>query len=226
MAIGIIAFAFVCHDSSFLLYNTLKNPSIARWTTLSYSSCSLAVFICACFAVPGYLTFGDAVSDNILNSYDTMNPLIIGARCVYCITMALTYPCSFFVARHVCYALFHHGPNYQSITKAPLWKHLLFTLPLFGVNLLMGIFVESLGIVMSVCGSLSAVILAFVLPTMCYLKICQYDVFWWREKGMQRKLRALRTTGSPALLWLFGVFIAIFSTSFIIAQKYGLRFDN
>ena len=100
---------------------------------------------------------------------------------------------------------------------------LLFTLPLFAANLLMGIFVESLGIVMSVSGSLSAVVLAFVLPTMCYLKICQYKVCFWKEKGMDRNLRALRTTGPPALLWLFGVFIAIFSTSFIIAQKYGLR---
>ncbi len=78
----------------------MKNPTVSRWS----------------------------VNDNILNNYETLNPLIIVARCIYCITMALTYPCSFFVVRHVCYA--------------------------------MGTFVNDLGIV-------SAVILAFVLPTMC-----------------------------------------------------------
>ena len=208
-----------------MLYNTLKNPTVPRWAILSYSGCFTAVFICACFAVPGYLTFGDKVNDNILNNYDTLNPLIITARCIYCFTMALTYPCSFFVVRHVCYALFHHGPNYESIREAPLWKHLLFTIPLFFANVLMGIFIKNLGIVMSVSGSLSAVILAFVLPTACYIKICQYNVLFWKEKGWKRKWRALRTTGPPALLFIFGCFVAIFSTSITIAQHYGLKFD-
>eukprot|EP01083_Nonionella_stella_P181711 651843_1 len=226
MAIGIIAFAFVCHDSSFLLYNTLKNPTVPRWTILAFCGCSAAVVICACFAVPGYLTFGAQVSDNILNNFDTFNPLIIAARCIYCITMALTYPCSFFVVRHVCYAMFHHGPQYTSITAAPTWKHLLFTLPLFAANLVMGLFIEDLGIVMSVSGSLSAVILAFVLPTMCYLRICEYSVFFWTEKGWHRKWRAFKTTAPPALLWLFGVCVATFVTFLTIAQKYGFKLPH
>eukprot|EP01084_Bolivina_argentea_P185081 319186_1 len=221
MAIGIIAFAFVCHDSSFLLYNTLKNPTIPRWSVLAYAGCISAVLICMLFAVPGYFTFGDDVNDNILNSYDTFNPLIIVARCIYCVTMALTYPCSFFVVRHVCYAIFHHGPNYKSILQAPLWKHLLFTIPIFLCNLVMGTLITDLGIVMSVSGSLSAVILAFVLPTMCYLKICQYKICFWKEKGLNRKWRAFKTTFPPAILWLFGVFVAIFSTSITIMQYYG-----
>ena len=70
MATGIIAFAFVCHDSSFLLLNTLKEPTVGRWSTLTKSGCAAAMLICACFAVPGYLTFGDAVRANILNDYD------------------------------------------------------------------------------------------------------------------------------------------------------------
>jgi len=225
MAIGIIAFAFVCHDSSFLLYNTLRNPTVARWSVLAYSGCFTAVLICACFAVPGYLTFGDQVNANILNNYDLMNPLIIAARCVYCITMALTYPCSFFVVRHVFYALFHHGPEYQSITTAPLWKHLLFTLPIFALNVLMGIYIQNLGIVMSVSGSLSAVTLAFILPPLCYLKICDFKIRFWKERGCDRKWRALKTTGPPFVLLVFGILVAIFSTGLTLAQYYGLRFD-
>eukprot|EP01083_Nonionella_stella_P198002 727422_1 len=193
MALGIIAFAFVCHDCAFLCYNTLKNPTVRRWTILSYVGCLAAVLICACFAVPGYLTFGGKVEDNILQNYDTMNSVIIAARGIYCITLALTYPCSFFVVRHVCYAMFHHGPGYTSIVDAPLSKHLLFTLPLFAVNVVMGIFIENLGIVMSVSGSLGAVILAFVLPPMCYLRICQFSVLFWTEKGWHRKWRAFKT---------------------------------
>eukprot|EP01084_Bolivina_argentea_P011185 20903_1 len=224
MAIGIIAFSFVCHDSSFLLYKTLKNPTIRRWTILAYSGSFISVSVCACFAISGYLTFGSSVKDNILNNYDTHDKVVIGARFLYCITMALTYPGSFFVVRHVTYVIFHHGPQYESIRRAPLSKHLLFTIPLFAVNVLMAIYIQNLGIVMSVSGSLSAVILAFCLPPVCYLKICKYKIRFWKEREPNAKWLAFKTTFPPFLLCVFGALIAVFSTSFTILQHFGLRF--
>ena len=68
--------------------------------------------------------------------------------------MALTYPCSFYVVRHVLYSLFHRGRQYVSIQQAPRWKHLAFTLPLFFVSLGMSLFITQLGIVMSLSGSI------------------------------------------------------------------------
>ena len=124
-----------------------------------------------------------------------------------------------------CYALFHHGPGYTSITKAPLWKHLSFTLPLFAANVTMGLFIENLGIVMSISGSLSAVIIAFVLPPMCYLRQCEYQILFWREKDAFSKWSAFKTTAPPFLVCLSGILIAIFSTGYTIMQHYGLKFD-
>jgi len=123
-----------------------------------------------------------------------------------------------------CYALFHHGPGYESITTAPLWKHLLFTLPLFAGNVAMGLFIENLGIVMSISGSLSAVILAFVLPPMCYLRQCEYRVMFWKEKDWYSQWSAFKTTAPPFMVCCSGIVIAVFSTAYTIMQHYGLRF--
>ena len=125
------------------------------------------------------------------------------------VTMALTFACSFFVVRHVCYGLLYHGAQYESMTEAPTARLLLLTVPLLAAVVALGTLMQNLSVVMSVSGSLSA-----VLPTMCYLKICKYRLCFWRERGWRRKWDALKTVGPLC--------IAIFSTAFTLAQKCGV----
>eukprot|EP00937_MAST-01D_sp_MAST-1D-sp2_P006171 g6171.t1 len=55
---SVVAFSFVCHDSAFLIFNTLRRPTPARWAAVSALSLSAALCICLLLAVPGFLTFG------------------------------------------------------------------------------------------------------------------------------------------------------------------------
>ena len=118
---------------------------------------------------------------------------------IYMITMSLVTPSAFYVVRHVLYAVFHRGPHYVSLRDCPLWEHLLFTLPLFGIMLLAAEFITDLGVVMSVSGSLAASNLAFILPCLCYLKLCPYTlsdlIYGGRGGGMRMDSSRVRHRG-------------------------------
>lgn len=101
ISFGIISFAFVCHDTSFLFYNTLHNPTKMRWNTVLFIGVFFAVLLCMLLSFPAYFTFDINVQSNILNNYSIKEGIIIGVRVIYIIAMILTYPMSFFVVRHV-----------------------------------------------------------------------------------------------------------------------------
>lgn len=49
--------AFICHHNSFLIYGSLEQPTLARWSQITHISVGSALVISAVFAVSGYTTF-------------------------------------------------------------------------------------------------------------------------------------------------------------------------
>ncbi len=181
-AVGTLAFSFVCHDSSFLLYNTLDNPTNKRYFKLSFFGIFIAIIFTLCLSIPAYLTFGNNVDFNILNNYNIYNPLLVAIRIIYVFTMTLTFPGSFFLVRHILYGWFQklycvYSTNYAnnfmpySVQSSPIFHHLTFTLSIFVIVVITSLFLDDLGVVMSVIGSVSSVNLAFVFPCLCYMNI-------------------------------------------------------
>jgi len=209
-AFGTIAFAFVCQDCAFLMFNTLKNPTTKRWGSVVHLSLGGACVVCIAFALFGYLTFKGTVTSNLLNDYSPKDKVVQAARTIYVLTMALTYPISFYVCRHVIYAVIYRGPTYKSEKECSLLTHLGITLPLYAVSVLIVMFVTNLGVVMSLTGSIAAVFLAFLLPAACRLKTQPSPLqFWLYKRGC---LKGLRFVGPSLLLFLFGVLCMVAST--------------
>jgi len=204
----------------FLLYNTLRNPTESRWAKLICQAISGSVTICTIFSMFAYLTFGNTVDQNLLNNYNVNQPWIIASRITYTLSMALSYPTAFYVVRHIVYSIFNRNSQHKSIRQAPLWKHLLFTIPIFLSNLTLACLINSLGLVMSVAGSLAAVSLAFILPCCCYLKLCRYPLKFWNEKPGYR-WEACKSVVPPMILAVVGFALAIFCPAFTILQTYG-----
>jgi sodium-coupled neutral amino acid transporter 11 len=207
MAFGIVAFAFVCHDSAFLLFNTLsRNTAPGRWAGVVHRSLCAALIVCLGLAVPGFLTFGASTCDNLLKNYEAGDPWIVAARAVYVLTMALTYPISFFVVRHIVNVwAYGGGPRFESVRTMPLSRHLALTLPLFVLSVGAAMLFEDLGPVMAVAGSLGGCTLAFILPPMCYLTLSRQSLLVWRNPNPWASLCDL---GPPTCLLLFGLFMA------------------
>ena len=238
-AIGIFAFSFVAHDTAFLIYNTLYQPTIKRWSLLNTYGISTAVFICILFGIPGYLTFvtEKQVSSNILNSYPTHSIIMIVMRIIYSFSMAFSFPITFYVVRHCLFVFFqlimspspsstssnnnkeiindeneNENEIHESIQNAPLWKHLLMTFLLFISVLLIALVVDSLGMVMSLVGSIACVNLGFVLPCACYLKISPYKIAFWKENTYDKSILSLKNIFVPVILIIVGIFLAVYTT--------------
>lgn len=204
-AFGIVSFAFVCHDSAFLLNNTLKDNHITRrWANITHGALGSALVICLALAVPGYLTFRDDTCQNLLTNYPSGEVPIIILRAIYVLTMASTYPISFFVVRHISnVAIFGGTKHFRSIQEMSLFRHLCLTLPIFFVSVGIVMFVKKLGVVMAVAGSLGGGMLAFVLPPLCHIVLSDYSVLFWRNEG--HMWISVRRLGPPLMLLMFGV---------------------
>ena len=102
--LGAISFAFICHHSSFLVANSLSNPTKERWALVTHLSVGTAGVLCVILGVSGYLGFLDDTTGNVLNNFDN-SPSMTAARVMLGLTMFFTYPMESFVARHAIAAL-------------------------------------------------------------------------------------------------------------------------
>eukprot|EP01083_Nonionella_stella_P152756 490055_1 len=277
--IGVVAFSLVCHDSSFLLYQTMESPTKKRWFTLSVWGIFGAAFFILLLTIPCYLTFGNLIQYNMLNNYRIRDPLVIMMRIIFIITLSLTYPSAFFLVRHVIYsssqkvyAMYVHGfentiklkkfmqmkkmkcikleaagqlnrdftfensiqntgeefderkakrllllNEIYTVQSAPLSHHLTLTLCIFAANLVCGMYLKNLGLVMGIIGSLSSVHLAFVFPSLVYLKT--YD---WKQlqnsKSMTDKCYGILLNIPAVALIITGILLAIYGVISSVAS--------
>ena len=69
--IGAMSFAFVCHHSSFIVFNTLKVQTTENWRKVAAWSISISVLASSALAVGGYLAFFEETKSDILNNFNT-----------------------------------------------------------------------------------------------------------------------------------------------------------
>ena len=111
--------AFVCHHNTFLIYSSLRDKSVQRFSVVSHISVSVSFVFCAVLGLSGFVTFlhliqGEPQIKRYRLSVDTL-PLSTGdllnnycddvaanlARFFYSIVIMLTYPIECFVTREV-----------------------------------------------------------------------------------------------------------------------------
>lgn len=126
---GIIAFSFLCHDCTFLMYNTLENPTISRWKTVSSLGIGGTIGLNLLFAIPAFLTFGQDSQPNVINNYPVNSALFIAVRIIIVVIMALSYPPGFYLLRHIvydssqkAYSSFMYSPYRRKLKKIILPK--------------------------------------------------------------------------------------------------------
>ena len=239
-ALGILAFAFVCHDTAFLFYGSLRNASSSRWRKTTQLSLGLGFLICMCLAVPGYSTFTTETKGNILQNYDQADPVFIVVRLLFLLSTALTYPLTFFICRHILNEVAYRWqfrksirtpgtPSGLSIEQNSTSRHLILSISLFAISLVIVMFVDKLGFVMSVTGSITAVAIAFVFPPLCSIRSRNLrrsrgrnvngNMLW--DEGSEHLTEPLLEEGERGLEWdflldyilvLFGGFTMLFCT--------------
>ncbi|KAI8388527.1 transmembrane amino acid transporter protein-domain-containing protein [Radiomyces spectabilis] len=174
-AIAVISFAFVCHHNSFLIFTSLKQPSMNRFAVVTHWSMTIAFVTCFVLAVSGYLVFTDKTAGNILNNFPPDNVLINIARLAFGLNMFTTIPLEAFVCREVLETFFWPAATFN------LKRHFILTTVLVLIALVISLLTCNLGIVLELTGGFSATALAYILPPLCYLKLSAGSL-WQRSK--------------------------------------------
>ncbi|CAO3641915.1 unnamed protein product [Cunninghamella echinulata] len=174
-AIAVISFAFVCHHNSFLIFGSLKQPSLNRFAKVTHYSMTIAFITCVILGLSGYLAFTEKTAGNILNNFPSDNVFINIARLAFGLNMFTTIPLEIFVCREVLETFFWPSKGFD------IKLHFFLTTSLTLIALTISLLTCNLGIVLELTGAFSATALAYILPPLCYLKMATGSIWHWNK---------------------------------------------
>ncbi|XP_047227127.1 putative sodium-coupled neutral amino acid transporter 11 isoform X2 [Girardinichthys multiradiatus] len=188
-AVGVMSFAFICHHNSFLIYNSLEQPTLSNWSQVTHISVGSALIISVVFAVAGYTTFTGYTQGDIFENYCRNDNLVTLGRFCFGLSIITTFPLECFVTREVVSNV---------ICSRPLSKpeHVAITLLIVAVCTALSLAYDCLGVVLELNGVLSATPLIFIIPSACYLKLCPGQ--WFQGEKL-----------IPTMLIIIGLFVMI-----------------
>ncbi|KAL1502095.1 hypothetical protein ABEB36_007292 [Hypothenemus hampei] len=199
-AIGIMAFAFMCHHNTFLIYSSIAEASQKKWETVTHASIFTSLVVSCLFGIAGYSTFKAYSQGDLLENYCWDDDLMNFSRVLFSIQILLTYPIECFVTREVI----ENSILSKKEPDEPISEriHYAITLSIIVTTYLISMTTDCLGVVLELNGVLAAVPLAYVLPALCYLKLEEGTIF---EK---KKTAALGVA-------VFGLVVAVLGVVFL-----------
>ncbi|XP_036400681.1 putative sodium-coupled neutral amino acid transporter 11 [Megalops cyprinoides] len=163
-AVGVMSFAFICHHNSFMIYGSMKEPTLQNWSRVTHVSVGFAAVLSLLFAAAGYATFTGYTQGDIFENYCKNDDLATFGRFCYGVSIITTFPLECFVTREVVSNVIFSG--ILSTTA-----HVAVTVVIMAVATAISLAYDCLGIVLELNGALSAVPLIFIIPSACYLKL-------------------------------------------------------
>ena len=100
VGLGTMSFAFVCQHNSFIVFKSLRKPTLGNWHKVASASLGVSFVLCLILGVAGYLAFMETTQGDILNNFPPTGAAVNAGRALLAVTMILTYPMECFVTRH------------------------------------------------------------------------------------------------------------------------------
>lgn len=203
-AIGVMAFAYVCHHNIFLVFDSLKDATEKRMAKTTHISIATACLLMLVVGTAGYIPFGQATQANVLDNFLEDDDLVTAGRIMFGMVVMLTYPIEAFVAREVIEELFF--PN-----GLTLRNHILVSLSICGIVLTIALVTSDLGLVFEINGVVNANLLAYTMPG--FLGACAFKTEPWKAPDRLK----------PTILFIFGMCVFVIGVTMIFVQKLGLE---
>ena len=180
-AIATFSFCYVCHHNILLNFNAMKGKSIKTFSRVVAAVLTIAMILTMAVGC-AYVTFRDKSKTNILNSFPKDNVLIIICRILFAIDMLFTYPLELFVARDTIQKSFFKNKQDTNI------RHYLLTFLILSSTVVIGCLTDNLGLIIDLVGGCCAAIIAFVVPSACFLRVLviqeqKISIFTWMTHG-------------------------------------------
>ncbi|KAM4560597.1 putative sodium-coupled neutral amino acid transporter 11 isoform 2-T2 [Fundulus diaphanus] len=222
-AVGVMSFAFICHHNSFLIYNSLEQPTLSNWSRVTHISVGSSLIISAAFAVAGYTTF-TGYTQGIVVKNIAEQPFTGLHLSIFVFNANLLFHLVYLsgdIFENYCrddnlatFGRFCFG--FSIITTFPLEcfvtrevvskvicsrplskaEHVAITLLIVALCTALSLAFDCLGVVLEINGALSATPLIFIIPSACYLKL--HPGCWFHSEKL-----------IPTVLIIIGLFIMI-----------------
>ncbi|KAL0117828.1 hypothetical protein PUN28_008903 [Cardiocondyla obscurior] len=209
-SVGIMAFAFMCHHNTFLIYGSIERATQQKWDVVTHWSLFTSFLIAAAFGIAGYATFTSYVQGDLMENYCWNDDLMNLARVMFSGTILLTFPIECFVTREVLMTAIKGTDElegHEAYVPNSDRKYLIITLSIVAASYLISMSTDCLGVVLELNGILAAVPLAYVLPGLCYLKLEEGPVL------SSKKLPALGLMSAGILAAISGLLLLIINSS-------------
>ena len=187
VGLGVLSFAFVCQDSSFIIAGSMHRPTKERWGAVTRSSLMTCATLSTIIGVTGYLGFQGATDGNILNNFTNIPPgamlfdlvplqqAVNVARGFLGLTMFCVYPLASYVARHVLIVLLfsgrqaHEGDDHTVLARKD--RRIVLTVALYISAIVPAILYEDVGTVLAITGAVGGSCLSYLGPGAVFLGI-------------------------------------------------------
>ncbi|XP_066594514.1 putative sodium-coupled neutral amino acid transporter 11 isoform X2 [Prorops nasuta] len=209
-SVGIMAFAFMCHHNTFLIYGSIERATQEKWDSVTHWSLFTSFLVAAAFGITGYATFTAYVQGDLMENYCWDDDLMNLARVMFSGTILLTFPIECFVTREVIMTAIKGTDeieNHDAYVPDSDRKYLIITLGIIIVAYLISMSTDCLGVVLELNGILAAVPLAYVLPGLCYLKLEEGPIL------SSKKLPALGLMTAGILAAISGLLLLILNNN-------------
>ncbi|KAG8039591.1 hypothetical protein G9C98_008234 [Cotesia typhae] len=217
-SIGIMAFAFMCHHNTFLIYESIERATQQKWDVVTHWSLFTSFIIASAFGIAGYVTFTSYVQGDLMENYCWNDDLMNLSRVMFSGTILLTFPIECFVTREVILTAIKgttETENHDVYIAGSDRRYLIITMGIVTLAYLISMSEDCLGVVLELNGILAAVPLAYILPALCYLRL---------EEGpllSSKKIPAIGLLTAGAFTAIAGLYLLIFHNNSADSCKHG-----
>ncbi|CAK6436833.1 unnamed protein product [Pipistrellus nathusii] len=163
-----ICFGFQCHEAAVSIYCSMRNQSLSHWALVSVLSLLACCLVYSLTGVYGFLTFGTAVSADILMSYPGDDGVIIVARVLFAVSIVTVYPIVLFLGRSVMQDFWRRSCCQACGPRALANPSGLLTVLWVAVTLAMALFLPDLSEIIGIIGGISSFFI-FIFPGLCLI---------------------------------------------------------
>uniref|UniRef100_A0A1B0CDE8 Putative sodium-coupled neutral amino acid transporter 11 n=1 Tax=Lutzomyia longipalpis TaxID=7200 RepID=A0A1B0CDE8_LUTLO len=191
-ATGVMAFAFMCHHNTFIIYQSMRNASLDRWERVTHISLAFAWSVAALFGIAGYSMFRSLSQGDLLENFCWTDDLMNFCRVLFSFSILLTFPFECFVSREIVKTQLQRfitselpeldkekDPSQQ--TEDNDRHSMIITLSILFLAFIISPMTDCLGSVLELNGILAAIPLAYVLPGLAFIQLEPHSLYS-REK--------------------------------------------